>query len=549
MTVLSAFAEPPSSKVISNYYTKHKVFFKKLCTPGTEQKYYSLLRDYRGLGYYLPQVNEDMDIEAIRSNIIVMVEKKHWIESQIKILKAKKNWSTIKSVASKLIELKDELLSLKKDYYLAIKRNEKEKIRLKSQLKVAEIKREYLNFTSRISFLLNFNFPNDHLQNRREYDLLKDLTSVEDQRKANKLYMYRKIVEDGAMDKNNTSSDRYLRTTLDTLAIEIPKMDDFITEAVRYDLEWVIDKVDMELKRGRTRLVSRMDEWRERTIETIIFYRRLIQHEEAGSGAASENKKLIAHKIAANNKLKEFTNDKLAKTYEFWSKQPPIYRALFSIETILFNEVGRVDGPEAVERHDVARIVKNRTGDEFYRSLGDQEPIAQEIFKLVDTKTVKSMHWLNTLFKKGEFSFTYFYIGGVAKVFCPDMSRAGRNLRHENLKIAMDVLEEPKSSFDGLRYFSRASMVGRIDMSTVWEDYAEIAERPGVIVPNQNRLRAYFLADKYRYLYNFSSPEGKVYQVIEIDNENYAVTWENTKPKFFYHRNPHYFRYYKKSQN
>jgi hypothetical protein len=132
---------------------------------------------------------------------------------------------------------------------------------------------------------------------------------------------------------------------------------------------------------------------------------------------------------------------------------------LFSIETILYSEVGRIDAPDALERRDIAQVVINRSQNVLYNSLGNKDSIVKYLSPEIKINENK---WLNVLFKEGEFSFTYFYIPGNFHIYCPDMSRIGQFLRRENVRIALNLLNKPQASFFALRYFSRASMFGLI---------------------------------------------------------------------------------------
>ena len=551
-SIESSFAiQDPSIKVKKDYLNLHREFFQKLCTGGVEQKYNRLLQNYRGNGLFLPEFKGDIDTIAIQQSLQLMLDKKHWLEEQISSLKKKPTiFPHFKKISHELIASKDLLIEYKKLSHLAITEEQKQKVLQQSTEEIQRFKRHFQSFIEKIPFLLSFNYPVNHLKNRKDFDDLKDSKRDEDLHKSNTFYLRRRILEDGAMDPNRSNSDRFLRSTLDTLGINIPLETNFISENIRYDVEWVINRVELELKKGHKKIISRLGEWHERTIEMILFYKQLLKPEQTKEidkiKHVSKNKLLMQQKISANNLLQDFVIEKLRDTYLFWAQQTPLMRSLFSLETILYNEVGRVDGKHALDRFDVARVVKLRTKDKFYSSLPKDELLAQSLATHINEKEVASNHWLNVMFKKGEFSFTYFYISGVSKIFCPDMTKIGKLLRQRNLDISYYVLQEGEVAFDAVRYFSRASMNGRIDMSTVWSDYAAIPERAGVAIPSQNRLRSYYMGDKYRYLYSFEDDVGVTYQVIEIKDQVYVMGWKDTKPHFYTYRNPHFFKYFKK---
>ncbi len=159
---------------------------------------------------------------------------------------------------------------------------------------------------------------------------------------------------------------------------------------------------------------------------------------------------------------------------------------------------------------------------------------------------LQNERWLNSLFKQGEFSFSYYYMSGVAKVFCPDMAPTARKLRAQNVEIALQVLKEGETPFKATRYFSRSSMIGRIHMDSIWEDYLPYSERPGLMADGQEKLLKSFKNGDYSYLYSFQNPQQEIFQVLRIDGENYSLGDKNSIKIFFHHRNPHYFKYFTK---
>ena len=159
----------------------------------------------------------------------------------------------------------------------------------------------------------------------------------------------------------------------------------------------------------------------------------------------------------------------------------------------------------------------------------------------INTKLNK---WLNVLFKEGEFSFTYFYIPGNLNIYCPEMTRIGQSLRKQNLKIAMDLLNHPRNDFTGVRYFSRMSMFGRIEMDSVWNNFLPIEERPGLPVKNSRSLMNRLEKDNFKFLYEFSNSKlKKSFMAVEILGKHYVVDVKNPKQIYNY-RNPHQFKYF-----
>lgn len=524
-------------KLAYKYKQLHKNFSKEVCRPGTDQKYYKLLRKYRGTGFYLPLNGNDIDREAIKSNLHHFSQKMSYIDKTKKKLVGKEKLPSFEEVSKELKENLNHLLELKKNYSQEIRKKKKNEIRDESSERIELLRKQFDEFVEKVFFLKSYNFPNDHLQNRRDYELYKDNDKTIS--KANKVFFFRKIVEDGTYHSDHTYPDLYLRSTLDTLYLTIQKEKIFISENLRYDLEWILRKVERALDEGYKIHLERLSEWYKRTKLNYDFYNDIIQIKNR-----KKAKKLVERKNQATLEMKKFVYTKQAEVYRWWTKQDPLMRAVFVLETALFNEVGTVDGKDALERYDVAQIVMNRVEDDFYSSLDPNQELVKYI--RLKQKEYANYKWLNALFRVGEFSFTYHYISSVVKIFCPDMSRAGRNLREKNIKISLKSIKNYRPEFNVLRYFSRISMLGKIDMSSVWFDYEQYPERAGYLVGNQRRLIRFYLADKYQYLYSFTDPKGLSFQVIKIGDDTYAMRWVRGKPQFYKYRDPHLFKYFLK---
>jgi hypothetical protein len=528
----------PIYKPIIEYNKVHRKFFKKVCR-GADRKYLKLLKKYRGQGHYLPEVSDDVDRNAIKQNIHHFDKKLAHIEKIIEELKKKKKLPSFSLVVREVEGSIEKLLKYKKTYFTKVDPQEKQKARDQSSLELKILQNKFSTMMNQLYFLKSYNFPNDHLKNRKSYDDVKGLKGIRARKKANKTFFYRRIIEDGAYDKNHTRPDIYLRSTLDTIYLNVMKPHEFIHENIRYDITWAFKRIESMLKRGYKVQLSRMIEWRDRTKRAKEFYADIIQSKNEKKARA-----IIQKKNQASKELKKYVISKQKDVYTFWMKEKEINRALYVMSTILYNEVGTIDGEEALERKDVAQIVINRHGLNFYRQLARGQDLREQL-GLTHRKHLQ-YPWLNVLFREGEFSFTYFYISSVSNIFCPDMSRRGKGIRSRNLKISMLALKHERNHFKPTRYFSRISMLGKVDMGKVWEDFAEYPERPGYEIERQKALRQSYIADNYKYLYSFSDPSGVVYQVVLLDGEFYSVTWRKGKPVFYSYRDPHLFRYFSK---
>lgn len=534
---------------VSSYLKSLDKFNKNICVPKAESLFEEYLKDYRGIGYWIPELNEDVDVETIKSLLPEMEKKLSWIKEQKNLVQKKslpneKVTAPVRKILERLLVLKKDELS---DDESSKVKSRKESLRLQDQLMES-----YEQMLKKVSFLTNFQYPVDHLKNRKVHDSYREKEDLASVKISNYSFLYRKLVEDGAYNKNHTGSDIYLRTTLDTLHFELKSHGFYLTEDARYDLDFVLAKIESELSKGKERIIERLTEWEERTQRTLDFYRSLTLPENqiptiAEDKSSTPNRQLIKEHNKNTHRLKEFVYKKQAEVYKYWLNQPELTRAIFVLETILINEVGGVDGDEALERMDVARVVMNRLDKPKYLSIGKKEFIYPYLKEVTTDFHLKNETWLNALFKQGEFSFTYYYMSGVAKVFCPDMSPYAKKLRKKNVEIALQVLKEGPTSFKTTRYFSRASMIGRIHMDSIWDDYVPYPERPGLLAEGQKKLEKAFSQGNYTYLYSFRDPASDLYQVVQIEGRNYAIGDKNGVKIFYSHRNPHYFKYFTKT--
>jgi hypothetical protein len=530
--------------------TSFDTFRKQVCVPKAEEKFNEHLRAYRGQGYWIPELNDDVDVASITVLLPEIEKKMKWIQDERKKLehgtfpKADVT-SKVRSVLRTLLDLKKNELS--NDEAVKVK-SRKDSLKL-----LTTLQHEFSVLMKRLSFVTNHAFPVDHLKNRKVFDQYRESEDLNSVKIANYTFLYRKIVEDGAWNKEHTSSDIYLRTTLDTLAFELKEHDFYLSEDARYDLEFVLSKIESELGKGKARMVERLTEWDERTNKLYAFYQSLTKPEnqkpiEISGVKTTPNRELIKEHNRATEELKEFVYTKQAEVYQHWLNQPELTRAVFVLETILLNEVGGVDGEDALERIDVARVVMNRLDKPKYLVIGKKEFLYPYLKKNVTDNELKSERWLNALFKQGEFSFTYYYMSGVPKIFCPDLAPGAKKLRRQNVEIALRVLKEKDNALKATRYFSRASMIGRIHMDSVWEDYVPYPERPGLLAKGQDNLRRSLNEGDYTYLYSYLDPDKRHFEVIQVKGDMFAIGEEKGIKLFFHHRNPHYFRYFTKTQ-
>jgi hypothetical protein len=530
-------------KNIDDYTKVHDLFSKTVCRPGVEQEFWKLNHAFRGDGHYIPLTTEDkLDSATIVKHLPELRKKLVWIDRNIENLRKLSSMSKALKELADLESMLKELLVLKHKFYQSQKPEQKKKLEIESRLKFNQFNSALKSFFDSIFFLQSYNFPIDHFALRQEFDRWKSSLVPKERLKSNDVYFYRQIVQDGAQDPDHKRSDRFLRSVLDTVYLETDRhVSAFISEDLRYDLNTVFSLSKIQLMRGTQNQLSRMEEWRERTHRAIMFYTGLLNNKIERDGATESGEQVVNQLTQARYALKEYNFQRQKEVYEFWRKQSELMKALFSIETILYNEVGSIDGREGLERKDVTQIVLNRFQHSFYSSLEERDGL-YPFLNSIKKEEIALERWLNLLFKEGEFSFTYFFINSSVRVYCPDKSRTGRWLRRQNLKIALEGLRAEDSDFEALRYYSRHSMQGRMRMDLLWSDYEAIAERPGVEMRKSQSLKKRHQADDFQFLYNFNDPTGVGYQVLEIAED--VVTYREKDGAFFTWRNPHLFRYF-----
>lgn len=521
-------------KTIRNYLKVQKQFSNKICKE-SYRTYDKLHRDFRGTGYFVPVINEEnLDRETIEKNLYLIESKYQWITQQRDRLAKLNSTKGFSRKHKNLKKIFNDLVEVKHKYFLSSEK--KDELILKGEKLVKLLHDRHNQLLDQASFIKPYGYPVNHFEMRKDYDFFKEVSDESGQKKKNGIYFRRQVFEDGAQNTNHTRSDRFFRAILNSMDYAFDEQTGIITEDFRYDYEYVLKSMKYYLKQSKRFHLRRLDEWRTRTKEHIDFYSKLLKEENN-----QYTNRILREKSKAKFELKNFTLKKLSETYQFWMKQSELHRALFSIETILFNEVGDIDGRDALERKDVTQVVINRTNIPFYRSIEEDDAIYPYLEHL-GNNTISKKLWLNVMFKEGEFSFTYFFIGGSKNIYCPDMSRRGRFIRNENLKIALNLLKKPNPEFNAIRYFSRSSMLGRINMANIWSDFRPLPMRLGKRLKKSKIYYKLYNRGKYDFLHPFEGGSGNTYYVLRIKKKPYVL---DTQQKTFYtYRNPHYFTYF-----
>ncbi|MFA6238970.1 MAG: hypothetical protein WC635_16655 [Bacteriovorax sp.] len=536
-----------NEQIVADYLKQQKEFSTESCTPGTEESFQTFDKNYRGDGNFIPVLlDEKVDLKTVKNLIPLLREKSEWIQRQIDFIKKLENYQDAQFTISRLENDVSLLLEAKKEYFFTSDKLKKESIQKKARNQFEQLLKEVEQLKAHVPFLLSFKFPINHLSLRKEYEKFKNAQTKEGRARANSIYLFRKIVQDGSYDEDMTRNDSVIRSGFDTLYLSLNKEINrsFLTDSERVDFNFVLKNFSKLISIKSDLLVERYGGWKERNDRALTFYQDLIDGKKLKISENSQIKDvttLLEERSRSLYTLKDFVLTRESKAYEFWSSKSEVMQALYAIETILYSEVGRMDAPYALERHDVAKVVINRSVNPLYNSLSQKDSIAKYISSKVNTKENK---WLNVLFKEGEFSFTYFYIPGNFHIYCPDMSKVGQFLRRENVRIALQLLKRGSSDFTALRYFSRTSMFGRIEMDSLWDEFVSLPEVPGKPVKNFKKIYAQFKKENYKFLYDFTNETlKKSYLVVELRGKIYVVDAANNK-QIYYYRNPHQFKYF-----
>lgn len=536
-----------NESILAEYLKLQKEYYTNSCTPGTEDQYQKLDKNYRGNGNFIPVLlDEKVDLKTIKNLIPLMKEKDLWLQAQIDFIKKIDDIQPWRFELDRLENNVELLQDAKKEYYFTSDKSKKESIQQKAAKQFEQLLKEMEQLKKGLPFLLSFKFPINHLALRHEYEKFKFTPTKEARARANSIYLFRKIVQDGSYDKELTRNDAVIRSAFDTLYLSLTKDKNriFLTDNERVDLNFVIKNFAKLLSNKPEVLIERFLEWKARNDRSLTFYQDLVENKKIKISESSQIKDvttLLEERAKSLYTLKDFVLTRESKAYEYWSKKSELLQSLYAIETILYSEVGRMDSPDALERRDVTQVVINRSVNPTYNSLSDKDSITKY---LPAGQNINDNKWLNVLFKEGEFSFTYFYIPGNFHIYCPDMSKVGQFLRRENVRIALELLNKPRANFKALRYFSRTSMFGRIEMDSLWDQFESLPEVPGKAVKAPKKVYQLFKKDRYKFLYQFSNEDlKKSYLVVNLLGKTYVVDADNNKQIYNY-RNPHQFKYF-----
>lgn len=539
-------------KIINQYLKFQTTFREKICTPQVEKEFLLLNKNFKEFGKFLPtNLDDKIDVKTISTHMELFDEKEKWISWSIDRLSLNKDFTVTHGLIKQLNDQREALIKYKHDFINTDREEKKKEIEKNAKELRNNFSREFQILLNQIPFLLSFKYPVDHLDLRKTYDHFKEIKTKEGRAKANQIFFLRRILQDGMYDEDMVRNDSVLRAAIDTfqLSLNAHQGSSFFTENERYDSKYLLKAIETVLELGADKILGRLIVWRERNRQIREFYHNILSNKVLREGEFSTVQKLLEDKARATSALKEFVLKKEAEVYRYWSEQDELYQALYALETILYSEVGALDGRAAEERREIAQVVLNRFFTEKYNHIAQSDALYPHLINIMGERVEKknnsiiSHPWLNVLLKEAEFSFSLFFISGNLHIYCPDQTRDGQFLRRENVKIALESLKNFKKNYTGLRYYSRYSMQGRIEMDSIWTDYVALAEKPGKKTANSQALLKKYKANNYTYLYEFKSARGEEYFVIEIGGKSYTV--KKKSPKEVYHyRNIHMFKFF-----
>ena len=453
----------PQWRAHKDYLEFLRSFNSRFCTKETQSTFDRLAKRARSTSAYVPESFEgNIDVKTIQAGMAELDKKWQWLVTTRDRLKAQKSWPDRNRIFTSASSAIESLLQLKERHFLM--GDTTRTVRKESEAQLKKLKDEFEKLTKKLYFLTSYDYPTDHLKQRKEFDANKVRKNKKQAETANLIMFKRKLQEDGTFDADQSNSDIYLRTTLNTLSLALQNKGPWLSEDIRHDLEWVIKEMRKQLGWGQQKQIARIQIWINRVAERQAFYRKLLNEKEG-----QMKRQLFVESREASKQLKKFVYEKNAEVYKALLEESELNKALYVFDQILLYEVGNATLSNFRDREDVAQVVINSRFHPDLSVLSKKEELYKQLVAIgVDKSVLKKSSWLNVMFKELRFSFTLYYIPAVRHVFCPDFFRTAEITREKNLHLITKILKKPRLDFHALRYFSRWSMIGRIDMSQVW---------------------------------------------------------------------------------
>jgi hypothetical protein len=96
---------------VATYMQSFEKFRERICVPKAQSLFDEYLKAYRGQGYWIPELNDDVDVESISVLLPEFEKKLAWIKKQKEKVKkhglpAKKVTLDVRYLLARLLELK-----------------------------------------------------------------------------------------------------------------------------------------------------------------------------------------------------------------------------------------------------------------------------------------------------------------------------------------------------------------------------------------------------------------------------------------------------------
>jgi hypothetical protein len=518
-----------SLNVLSDYKLAVNEYKALSCLKGDEDTFANLMKNFRGSGIYQPMSRGVLVKGALKNFLSKSDFRLKWLQTTLNDLE-KNSISSDRHFSVQLATLTTILIE-----------NMKLQTSLEKNLSLATsnsnlFKTSFLEFIKGLYFLRSFSAPVDHFANRRDYELLAEKLSLLPQSDPGydalaeeklTLYLNRKLYEDGAMSAAKTENDLPIRAVLDTLEVKLKNQGPYFSvDFIKDFFWWKANFLAYLNKYNADDIVKRHKEWIARSQELYNAYLALLKKKELVSFNSGES---------ATEELKKFVYKKFQILYKYWAAKPEDMRKLFVLQNILLHEVGRTD-PTGVQRKRVMEVVYNRLQYPDYQSFYADEQWVKELENLEP----KGQQWLTVMMRRGEFSFALYFMNSVQKLFCLEKDFLTSSLNEENMSLIVSSIDNQNVSEEKiLRYFSRVSMLGRINMSTIWSPpYMPAHEVLGPELPKE--LKAKIVPSQYQLLYEFGTGN-RVFMNVEGGDPSYYVEQNGT---YFSYLDPDYFQFF-----
>jgi len=579
-------------------YSKIVEQFQKLsCSNQTEKNFLNLYKKYSEDSKYIPILPKGVDIKAIEKNIDQFQKKIQWIEEQNKKIKSfdfSQLNRSIKSLEKNLSFYQQELGAWYKKYSIAettiflsqLEERKDEKVFAKLQNLLDQshqIRLDTKNLLEQLSFFRIYPDNADlYLLRRKSEELKVSMNELErkltsEQRQSHKEwaklrhkkhshFFYRRIVEQGAWNHLRNRSDFSDRALFQQLYISLEKElkdkeKSFLQERERYDLQDVLEKLKkwISVKKITNHYNEINNKWIQKNKEDLAFYKELLQ----GKDDQAEKKidQIFKDREYKRHQLEDFVKDHFRKVYLYWMAQSLENQFYYVFDTILLNEVGGVDYPDRVESRLILQVLANRLSTNFYTQFYPYQALFEDLKFVLTPEQISKQRVLNLMFKEGEFSFTYYFIEASVRVFCPSQTKNIKKIRHDNFRMIWEFLKNPRPAessimkntpvvstksdsqewFQAMRYYSRISMTGRIEIDQAWPGFFALPETPGQLIRRDERYWRWWRQGRFSFLYAFQY-HGSDYFVLELNGEK--IVKERSGRHFFRYRSPHEFKYY-----